>query len=182
MDSDSVQPPSDPPTIRNSRGRGVSPSDLASPADRLAKRAIDNGFILVDPVTGIVTRPNGARAERADRNAYGRVAVQYSPKLVWAQAHRIVWIAAHGLMPATLQINHCNGKRWDNRIANLELVSPSGNTNHAHGNEYVRIGLDETAVPPDWLAAPDSGAPLVLPARAYGGYGQLPLAWRLPRG
>lgn len=138
-------------TIRNQPDRSLSVEQLASPADRLAKAAIAAGRIIADPDTGVVTYPNGKRAEFPDRNAYGRVVVQRKPKQVWAQAHRIIWIAAHGLIPAALQINHLNKLRWDNRLANLELVTGTGNVNHAYGRTYDSIGTMSASVSPEWL-------------------------------
>lgn len=46
--------------------------------------------------------------------------------------HIIIWESVHGAIPDGMQINHINGIKNDNRIANLELVTPSGNTKHAY--------------------------------------------------
>jgi transcriptional regulator CtsR len=50
--------------------------------------------------------------------------------------HRIIWESVYGPIPEGMQINHINGVKDDNRIANLELVTPSENTKHAY-----RLGL-----------------------------------------
>lgn len=42
------------------------------------------------------------------------------------KAHRLVWLLAHGEWP-TGEIDHVNGKRDDNRIENLRVVSRSVN-------------------------------------------------------
>ena len=39
--------------------------------------------------------------------------------------HRLVWEKHNGPIPTGMQIHHINGNIHDNRIANLELVSPS---------------------------------------------------------
>lgn len=45
--------------------------------------------------------------------------------------HRLVWRVFFGPIPDGMQINHKNGVKNDNRPANLELVTPSGNATHA---------------------------------------------------
>ena len=117
----------------------------ASSPDELALAAIQAGRLVVDTTAGTITR-HGHRAEHLDpRTGYGRVAVA-SP-LRWAMAHRVVWIAQHGLIPGgrRTQLNHANRKRWDNRIANLELVLPQGNQLHWRGQHYERLTSDQYA-------------------------------------
>lgn len=41
--------------------------------------------------------------------------------------HKIVWILHHGEIPNLFQIDHINGKRGDNRIENLRLVTVQDN-------------------------------------------------------
>ena len=41
-------------------------------------------------------------------------------------AHRLAWLLYHGVMPAKC-LDHLNGIRHDNRIANLREVTPAGN-------------------------------------------------------
>lgn len=124
---------------------------VSSRADRLAKGALERGVLRVDAETGAIYKADGERAELLDkRMGYGRVRVWSRPYTL-AMAHRVVWIAVHGLIPTGLQINHLNRIRWDNRIANLEVVAPTGNARHWTGAVYDAVGpygnLD-----PQWLA------------------------------
>jgi hypothetical protein len=128
----------------------VAQSLFTSRPDQLAYVAIKAGAFFVDVDTGVITRPSGVRAEVVDkRTAYGRVSVQQRP-LVWAMAHRMVWIAAHGLIPGSLQINHVNKRKWDNRLENLELVTSAGNVRHAAGLSYDIADAE-------WLQHMDAG-------------------------
>lgn len=123
----------------------------AARADILAKTALDRGELIVDPSAGTIIRAStGERAEILDkRTAYGRVGV-YNRPYTLAMAHRVIWISVHGLMPASLHINHKNRRRWDNRIDNLELVAPKGNVRHAWGYGY-------DIADPEWLHRLDKG-------------------------
>ncbi|RWO34746.1 MAG: HNH endonuclease [Mesorhizobium sp.] len=75
------------------------------------------------------------RAKYANREAFtsddgagykqGRIeGVQY-------RAHRVIWAMTYGEWPA-LQIDHINGERGDNRLANLRLANPSQNGANRH--------------------------------------------------
>lgn len=92
-------------------------------------------------------------------------------RIRWAQAHRIVWMARFGPIPANLVINHRNRRRWDNRIANLDLTDRSGNTRHAFGGGYPHVAPGESTDPnaaslarlmadPGMTSRPDQPTPL----------------------
>jgi len=50
--------------------------------------------------------------------------------------HRMVVEAFLGLIPSTMQVNHKNGVKTDNRMCNLEIVTGSENQRHS-----IRLGL-----------------------------------------
>ncbi|MBQ2772027.1 MAG: HNH endonuclease [Methanocorpusculum sp.] len=41
---------------------------------------------------------------------------------------RVIWIAAHGIPEAGLEIDHINANKEDNRLQNLQLITPQENT------------------------------------------------------
>lgn len=52
------------------------------------------------------------------------------------RVHRAVWEAFNGPIPEGYEINHINTVRDDNRLENLELVTPSGNQLHPPTREH----------------------------------------------
>ena len=83
----------------------------------------------VDPDTGTVLGPRGFAI--GWRNADGYIAVRLVDGRCTV-AHRLIWEAVHGPIPAGMQINHKTGIKHDNRIANLEVVTPKENVRHAY--------------------------------------------------
>lgn len=65
----------------------------------------------------------------------------YNGKFTYIYAHRAVWIYFNGEIPEGLESNHKNGIKNDNRLSNLELVTQSENSQHAH-----KLGLIKNAV------------------------------------
>jgi hypothetical protein len=63
-------------------------------------------------------------------NGYLAIDIQRSQRRYRSYVHRLVWEAFRGVIPNGLEINHKNGDRVDNRLANLELVTRSANMLH----------------------------------------------------
>lgn len=82
----------------------------------------------IDPVAGVVYSVFGKPLRSI--NSSGYVTVNEHGK--WKVAHRIIWEFVNGPIPPDREINHINGIKHDNRIANLELVSHRENTEHAY--------------------------------------------------
>jgi hypothetical protein len=104
-----------------------------SNADWIASALLARKLIRAEPEPGELWWPDGTRAEHLLPSHYG--AVRAGPCQVLA--HRVIWIAAEGEIPPGIQVNHVNRLRWDNRRANLELVTLINNIRHAWGGPYL---------------------------------------------
>lgn len=72
-------------------------------------------------------------------NGHGYVVIRIG-KRAYA-AHRLAWLYVHGEWPAG-HIDHINGNKTDNRIANLRVVSPSeSNQNWRKAMPTNKVGL-----------------------------------------
>lgn len=49
--------------------------------------------------------------------------------------HRVIWTHFNGTIPEGLQVNHINEDKTDNRLCNLNLMTPKENTNWGTGHE-----------------------------------------------
>lgn len=67
-----------------------------------------------------------------DRDGYKRIELRSNCKGRILLVHRLVLAAFVGPCPDGLQVNHKNGVRDDNRIQNLEYVTPSENNRHSY--------------------------------------------------
>jgi len=101
--------------------------------DWIASALLARSLIRAEPHTGALWWRDGTRAETLRPDFYGEVRIGTQA----VGAHRIVWIAAEGEIPPAMQVNHRNQLKWDNRRANLELVSFGNNIRHAHGTPYL---------------------------------------------
>ena len=88
--------------------------------------AVAVGQITADPATGHVAY-KGKPVGRVYPD--GRVLIDVPrtdrPGTVTIAAHRIVWTCCVAPIPDGMTIRHRNGHRWDNRLSNLELATPS---------------------------------------------------------
>ena len=88
----------------------------------------------IDPSLGIVYGRRGLPIGAKSPSGY--LTINHGRRGFYMLAHRVIWESVHGPIPDGIQINHINGIKTDNRIENLELVTPSENALHAY-----RIGL-----------------------------------------
>lgn len=70
---------------------------------------------------------------RVNKHGYLNVGLFKNGKEKSYLVHRLVWLAFHEEIPEGMQINHINEVVSDNRLENLELVTPKENTNWGTG-------------------------------------------------
>lgn len=108
-----------------------------------------------DPTTGyftwLVSRSKGrAGATAGTRHHQGYVRLKFAGHTVFA--HRLAWLVTHGHWP-TGEIDHINGDRADNRIANLRDVTKANNQRNRlkplGANPYPNVQRDGNR----WTAA-----------------------------
>lgn len=58
------------------------------------------------------------------------------------RVHRIMWIAAHGIIPDGYVIDHINNDKLDNRLCNLQLLTPEENSTKAAKDGLYLTGED----------------------------------------
>jgi hypothetical protein len=68
------------------------------------------------------------------RNPDGYIQVKFGMNEPAVFAHRVIWEHVYGPIPDGMTINHRNGIKDDNRIANLELATVRENIHHAIDN------------------------------------------------
>lgn len=105
--------------------------------------AINKGYLRVDDegkIWRIADRNNCSKfrnikpviAGCIEAKGYRTLHTQINGFRYHAKAHRIVWIYFNGKIPVGLEINHKNGIKSDNRLSNLELITPSQNQTHSY--------------------------------------------------
>ena len=115
-----------------------------NPSDMRALALINDGTLTTNPETGEVCYKG--KLARARSNGYILVA--------GLPAHRVIWLAEYGFIEDGHQINHRNRKRDDNRLINLESVTPALNSRHATGHwGYPGVRPEDVAnASPEFIA------------------------------
>lgn len=118
-------------------GFGVSPT------------AIWNLRLYLYPVRGYVTDPKAGKVYGRLGKVVGGVGPDGYMRTGRVQPgdeqyiHRFIWSSVHGDIPPGMCIDHKNGQRADNRIANLRLVTPAQNAHYACLRGSIATGEDK---------------------------------------
>lgn len=135
------------------------PSELKLDVSKMTKDEyiaynILEGNIIVDAEAGKVYRtrgPGGATLDKpqemkgSDCNGYLVVKISNGTTKMICRVHRIVWISQHGVIPDGYCIDHINSDKKDNRISNLQLLTPQENSSKAAQDGLYATGEDNGA-------------------------------------
>lgn len=110
--------------------------------------------IIAEPSTGKVyaTRgPGGCPYKEpkelsgTELNGYRVVSIRNGATKLQCRVHRIIWISVNGVLPDGYVIDHINNDKMDNRIENLQILTPSENSKKAYQDGLYKEGLDNKA-------------------------------------
>lgn len=93
--------------------------------------------------TGRMLKPN------KDKDGYLRVELHKDKKRKHYYVHRLVWEAFNGPIPEGMQVNHISERPWDNRLENLNLLTPKENSNW--GTRNKRVGGPDCIRKREWV-------------------------------
>ncbi len=75
-----------------------------------------------------------------NKSGYRCVGISVDKIAKYLMLHNVVWIYFNGIFKEGLENNHIDGNKSNNKLLNLELVTHSGNIQHA-----VKLGLRDNA-------------------------------------
>lgn len=95
----------------------------------------------IDEHRGILATGSDKIAGSLNTSGYYRIRFTHRGKWAGALAHRVMWEALRGPIPEGMYVNHIDGDKTNNAIANLELVTHHENMKHAYATGLMR-GVD----------------------------------------
>ena len=75
-------------------------------------------------------------------NGYRAYSIRNGRIKMQCRAHRIIWISQHGIIPEGMVVDHINNDKLDNRIMNLQLLTPKQNSTKAAEDGLYLTGFD----------------------------------------
>ena len=111
-----------------------------STRDEVAAVAIATGTISADVKTGKVYRTRGPggivldepiEVKGSNQKGYLVCKVSAFGQKRQIGMHRLVWMVANGMIPEGLVVDHINNDKQDNRLENLQLLTPEENSHKA---------------------------------------------------
>lgn len=109
------------------------------------------GHIVVDCNTGDVFATRGPGGITLDTprklkgsiiNGYITYSIRNGEIKKPCRANRVVWISANGIIPDGMVVDHVNNDKLDNRLENLQLLSPEDNSHKAKKDGLYLCGDD----------------------------------------
>ena len=119
--------------------------------DEIMVMALALGFVKVDFDTGKIYRnrgPGGMLTEYTERegflhpSGYKYTTININGIKKQCRVNRLVWTAAHGKIPDGYVVAHINNDKTDNRLSNLELLTPEQNSHNAKRDGLYLAGDD----------------------------------------
>lgn len=117
--------------------------------DELISIALSSGYIIADIENGKVFGTRGPGGVKLDKpielhgsnvNGYTVYSIHVDGVKKQVRAHRVIWIAAHGAIPEGMVVDHINSDKTDNRISNLQLLTPQQNSTKAREDGRYLVG------------------------------------------
>ena len=117
--------------------------------DEVAIIALSSGYITVDAENGKVyaTRgPGGVslsvpkELKGCDCNGYVVYSIRAGGVKKQIRGHRLVWMSVFGAIPEGMVVDHINNNKRDNRISNLQLLTPEENSHKAKVEGLYAVG------------------------------------------
>ena len=101
---------------------------------------INEGNIIVDAEKGKVYGTRGPGGKKLSEpkelvgtilNGYRVVSIRNGQTKLQCRVHRIIWISKNGIIPDGYVVDHINNNKQDNRISNLQILTPKENSTKA---------------------------------------------------
>lgn len=78
----------------------------------------------------------------SNQKGYKQVQISNGVKSKTISIHRVVWESYKGVIPKGMEINHIDGNKENNHVANLEVLTRKENMRHAVEIGLIKSGVD----------------------------------------